>query len=310
MYLSNYKIPVKGKGEIEIPTEILYKKGDKVPCRDPFIMLYGDKYLLYRSMGNQGIGCLVSDDLENWSAPVMVYRTPENFHGVKDFYWAPECHYYKGNFYIFTSVFSSRTNHRNISVYRADNPFGPFVDIANGCVGKPEWDTIDGTLYVDEDGQPWMAFVHEWTSMDDGIGSMAVVKLTPDLARFDSEPIEIFKAKDVPWARNRITDGPYVYKTAQGKLMMIWSNHSENGYAVAKLYSSNGKIDGRWIHEDLLYDKGIQSDCIYDGGHAMLFFDKEEKLRLALHTPNDRKIDVEHLSIKEVIEKDGTIVLK
>ena len=30
MYLSNYKIPVKGKGEIELPTEILYKKGDKV----------------------------------------------------------------------------------------------------------------------------------------------------------------------------------------------------------------------------------------------------------------------------------------
>lgn len=229
----------------------------------------------------------------------------------KDLFWAPECHYYRGRFYLFTSVFSSRSGHRNISVYRADDPLGPFEDISDGCVGKPEWDTIDGTLYIDKYGKPWLAFVHEWTSLPDKIGRMAVARLTDDLARFASEPKEIFRATDTPFARNNVTDGPYLYETDGGRLIMIWSNHGEKSYFIAKAYSDNG-IDGDWKQEnELLYEKGIKPEFEFDGGHGMIFVDKKGKLRLALHTPNS-KFDgnYEHLIIPELEEKNGTIVIK
>lgn len=311
MQISNYRIPAKAE-TANIPTDRVYQEGDKVPCRDPFILLCGDKYFFYKGNGSKGICCSVSDDLKSWSQDVTVFSPPADFHGIKDWFWAPECHYYKGKFYIFTSVFSSRSGHRNISIYRADDPLGPFSDIAGGAVVKPEWDTIDGTFYVDEEGQPWLVFVHEWTSMPDGIGGMAVVKLKDDLTGCIGEPTEIFKAKDVAWACNRITDGPYLYKTDGGKLIMIWSNHNEKGYCVAKARSESGKIDGTWTHEDtFLYERGILPDCDCDGGHGMLFVDKGGRLMLALHTPNGRASGgFEHLLLKEVEERDGTLFLK
>jgi len=311
MKISNLHIPVKEGLKMNIPTDVAFKTSEKFSTRDPFIMLYDNKYYFYAWAGVKGVRCYVSDDLENWSAPVPVYTPPEDFHGIKDHFWAPECHYFNGYFYIFSSVFSKNSNHRNISVYRADNPLGPFEDIANGCVGKPEWDTIDGTLYVDDNGQPWMVFVHEWTSMPDKIGGMAVAKLAPDLSHFISEPKQIFRATDSPFARNNVTDGPYIYQTDSGRLIMIWSNHGEKSYFIAKAYSDNG-IDGDWKQEnELLYEQGKRPEFTFEGGHGMIFQTKEEKLMLALHTPN-RKFDgnYEHLLLLELEEKDNTLRLK
>ena len=311
MKISNMNIPVSTATNPKImpgPASRL-KTSEKFPCRDPFILLYDGKYYFYQGAGENGITCTVSDDLENWSEKVTVFTVPENFHGIKHLFWAPECHYYNGKFYIFTSVFSGTYNHRVISVYRADNPLGPFEDIAGGCITPKDWDAIDGTLYVDENAQPWMVFVHEWTSMPDHNGGMAAAKLSDDFTHFTSQPIQLFLAKDPPWATSGVTDGPYVFKTDDGVLSMIWSNFSSNGYVVAVASSNNGLITGKWSHRDhLLYEKNMRPEFTTDGGHAMIFYDKEGKLRLALHGPNGKANgDFEHLQLFYLEEKNGTI---
>ncbi len=308
MRISNEAIEYSSEIQFDIPkTSGGGKTSEKLPCRDPFILLYGDKYYLYKNLNNELV-CMVSDNLEDWSKPVIVFEKPENFHGSKQFFWAPECHYYKGMFYIFTSVFSEPYQHRMISVYRADNPLGPFEDITGGHITPEEWDAIDGTLYVDEDEQPWMVFVHEWTCMPDKNGAMAAAKLSNDLSHFISTPIELFRARDPEWAKAGVTDGPFLYRS-QDKLFMIWSNLSENGYCVAVSQSSNGKIDGEWIHSSrLLYEKGARPEFVTDGGHAMIFMDKDGKLRITLHGPNKScEDDFEHVLIFEMIEKEGTL---
>lgn len=92
---------------------------------------------------------------------------------------------------------------------------------------------------------------------------------------------------------------------------MIWSNHGKKGYAIGKAYSKNGKIDGEWVQDGLLYEKDLREDFVFDGGHAMIFKDKEGKMRIAFHTPN-YKFDgnYEHLCLKELIEVNGTIAIK
>lgn len=308
MRVSNQDIPVGAK---EVPEEIAGSVSEGFPCRDPFVLLADGKYYFYASGSRRGIRCFVSEDLNTLRGPVWVYEAPEDFHGVKDFFWAPECHYYRGNFYIFTSVFSSESEHRNIAVYRSSSPLGPFEDISDGCVGKPEWDTIDGTFYVDEKGQPWMAFVHEWTSMPDKVGAMCVAKLTEDLAHFAEEPIQIFRATDNVHARNNVTDGPYLYRTASGKLIMIWSNHGEKGYFIAKAYSENG-IEGPWKQEEeLLFERDIKPAFPHDGGHGMILVTKEGETVLVFHTPNSKKDGLfERLTIAPLVEEDDTIRLK
>ena len=117
MFLSNRNVP--GYDAKLPPTPVSYD--DPIPCRDPFILLAGDVYHLYKRIVTEGerafVACQRSTDLIHWTEPEPVLVPPEGFHGVKDCFWAPECHYYNGKYYIFTSVFSSIYNHRCISVY-------------------------------------------------------------------------------------------------------------------------------------------------------------------------------------------------
>ena len=274
-------------------------------CRDPFILVCNGKYYLYKNENNK-IVCLVGDDLEHWSKPIVVFDPPKDFHGIKDIFWAPECHFYKGNFYIFTSVYSSIFNHRVISVYRADNPLGPFEDIAGGCISPKDWDAIDGTLYIDGNGDPWMIFVHEWTSMPDRNGGMVAARISEDMTHLVTEPVELFRAKDAPWATWGVTDGPYVFRTESG-LFMIWSNFCKNGYAVGLAKSETGEICGKWQQfPQPLYEKGANDDFVTDGGHAMIFEDLSGKVRLALHGPNAKTDnETEHLMLFYLNERDG-----
>lgn len=315
MKISNYAIPVKKENDpvITVVPADNRKTSAKFGCRDPYILLYDGKYYFYQGAGSRGIICSVSDDLENWSEAVTVFTVPENFHGVNCLFWAPECHYYKGNFYIFTSVFSSLYNHRTISVYRSNNPLGPFEDIADNCITPKDWDAIDGTLYIDKDGAPWMVFVHEWTSMPDHNGAMAAAKLSEDFTHFITEPVQLFLAKEPEWTTSGVTDGPYMYTTDSGELQMIWSNFSEKGYVVAVAKSESGLVTGPWTHrKELLYQKDLRPDFKTDGGHAMIFADKEGKLKLALHGPNHRTDDgdFEHLQLFDLVEENGELKIK
>ena len=311
MKISNQKISVNKI--VELPNELNYEMvREGIPCRDPFILLYDAKYYLYkRDITGTKIACRVSEDLENWSEEIIVYQPPKDFHGIKDLFWAPECHYYKGYFYIFTSVYSNKTNHRCISVYRADNPLGPFEDVANGCITPPEWDAIDGTLYVDEEGQPWMVFVHEWVSMPDGNGSFVAAKLSDDFTHFISEPIHLFYAKELENATMGVTDGCYMIKLDSGRLMMIWSNFSNKGYVIAKAYSQSGTMEGPWIQDGLLYEKDMFPFAKYCGGHGMIFQKKDGSYAVTYHSPNWTPDSItERMQIHSVYETNNTLKLQ
>ena len=165
----------------------------EIRVRDPFVLVYGGKYYMYGTgLAGWGYGCCVSEDLENWSAPHAVYSFPEGFDVAGD-YWAPECHYYEGSFYLFATYRIGSTDKRGTAVFRADHPLGPFEMISDGPVTPHNTDCIDGTLYVDPDGQPWIVYVDEWTSAEDGIGDMRCAKLSDDLSKTVRDTFEIIR---------------------------------------------------------------------------------------------------------------------
>ncbi len=298
-------------GNLDVPGSGRTTSG-RLYCRDPFILPCGGLYYLYHSGGKRGILCSVSPDLENWSEPAVVFAPPEDFHGVKDLFWAPECHYWKGNFYVFTSVYSSDTDHRAISAYRAGSPLGPFEDIAGGHLSPRGWDAIDGTLYVDEAGDPWLVFVHEWTCMPDKNGAMAAARLADDFTHLISEPIQLFLARDPKWVTSGVTDGPFLYRADNGKLFMTWSNFGRDGYAVTQACSESGSLAGPWTHaETPLYAMGLRPEWTKDGGHAMFFRTFEGQWLLSFHAPNwHRENDWESLTLLPVeLTGDGVKIL-
>ena len=285
--------------------------------RDPFVLLDNGTYYLYgtgvgRDWNDTVWACFVNDSGRlsgEWKkTETLVYEKPA--FAEKQF-WAPEVYKYNGAYYMFATYFSSQTCHRGTTVLKAPSPTGPFTEISDGHITPHDIDALDGTFYVDESGQPWIVFVHEWTCTDDNIGRMDAAKLSDDLTHLISTPVELFRADSPSWTDYKVTDGCFLRKLSGGELIMTWSNFKDGQYAVGLARSENGKPDGKWLQDDdLLYEKGV-ADNPYDGGHGMLFTDLDGQLYLSLHSPNKPCKDCKERTIFIPLEeKNATLTIK
>lgn len=285
-------------------------KTEEIRVRDPYILVYEGKYYMYGTClsNGKGYGCVVSENLQDWSVPVQVYSPAEDSDEFADF-WAPECHYYKGSFYLFATYRSKETNKRGTAIFKAASPLGPFEMITDGHITPKGTDCIDGTLYVDDEGQPWMVYVNEWTSSSDSVGEMSAAKLSEDLTSFEGESKLLFRANKHIWTNGGVTDGPFIYKTKSGRLVMLWSNAARpGGYAVGMAVSDNGRTDGNWIQYP--YAFYCREEYGVEGGHPMLFTTLEGELKMAIHSPNGSENGVfETLSLYSVKDKGNIIAI-
>lgn len=276
-----------------------------INIRDPFVLPYDGKYYLYGTRGATawtaafGVDVYVSDDLQTWSDPHECFTVTSDFWANKEV-WAPEVHIYKDKFYMFVSL-RSDTRNRGTQILRSDSPMGPFLPFTDDAITPKEWLALDGTFYTDKKGDPYIVFCHEWVQVTDG--EICAMKLSDDLSHPVGEPIILFRASEPFWAdKNRdmfVTDGPFMYRTKCGNLLMIWSTFTQTGYVQAVAHSDNGDIDGKWIHEKPLFEK--------DGGHGMIFDDFNGEKHLILHSPNDNPL--ERPVLFNLKEENGTLVL-
>lgn len=255
-----------------------------------------------------------SKDLETWTGPTVVFERPAEWWADRGI-WAPEMHAYHGKYYLFLTFDSTHQFpeqwrdwlprvKRGSQVLVSDSPMGPFQPFANRSTLPEDMMTLDGTLFV-EDGTPWMVFCHEWVQIKDG--TVECIQLAPDLSATVGEPKRLFHGSDAPWAQKSpqygcyVTDGPWLHRTASGKLLMLWSSGSPTGYAVGIATSESGKLAGPWKQAPA----ALFAD---DGGHPMLFRTFDGRLMLAVHQPN--KTPFEREVFLELEETGDTLVLK
>lgn len=260
-------------------------KLSEMNIRDPFVLKDGDIYYLYgtraKNFGKNvgGFDVYTSRDLEQWSEPVICFDSEKNGFN-REVNWAPEVHRYKDSFYMF-ATFTRENGLRGVFILKSGTPSGPFEVYSDGTVTPIDWECLDGTLYVNKQGEPYLVFCHEHTQIIDG--TICYVKLSDDLKRAVSEPVLLFSGSSPEWAdvkpegEHYITDGPFMYSTKDGDLLLIWSTFINHKYAQCIAKSDNGDIDGNFIHLPPLIAN--------DGGHGMIF-KAENKLMLTFHTPN------------------------
>jgi arabinan endo-1,5-alpha-L-arabinosidase len=290
-------------------------KCSDIHMRDPFVLpLPQDgRYLLFgttdvNTWSGQGLGfdCYESRDLDNWRGPITAFRPPAGFWSNTQF-WAPECHAWQGRYYLFAS-FALDGRQRGTQILAAERPEGPYVPHSDGPVTPREWECLDGTLYIDRQGKPWMVFCHEWVQVEDG--EICAIPLSDDLRQAVGKPTLLFRASEAVWAKpfeaqgrtnNRVTDGPFLHRLTDGGLLMLWSTLGHEGYAMGYALSESGELYGSWTQlSQPLYGK--------DGGHGMLFRDFGGRLQMTLHRPNQSPD--ERPAWLEVVERDGGLVLK
>src|SRR5690606_24497412 len=156
-----------------------------------------------------------------------------------------EVHHYRGRYYLF-ATFKAEGVRRGTQVLAADAPGGPFLPVSNRPATPPDWECLDGTLFVDDDGNPWMIFCHEWVQVGDG--EVCALRPSDDLSTPLGEPLLLFHASEAPWAnelnskgrRGYVTDGPWMHRLASGRLLMLWSSFSDGGYTIGVAASEPG----------------------------------------------------------------------
>ncbi|MDE7313009.1 MAG: glycoside hydrolase family 43 protein [Eubacterium sp.] len=269
-------------------------KTNEVNIRDPYILVHDGAYYLYGTRSAtawgeaDGFDCYISKNMQDWEGPVEIFHRPAGFFADRS-YWAPECIYKDGAFYLVTTLEGEGIK-KGIYILRSDSPVGPFVPYS-GRLTPDHWSCIDGTVYFEQD-TPILLFSHSFEDSPDG--DMCAVTLQDDLKSPAAEAVKLFSAVDAKWAHPvpfakeefgmdgdvYFTDGPCVRRFEDGRLYMTWSSWGTCGYAVGVSVSEEG-IFGAWTHlEKPLFP--------VNGGHGMMFECMEGKLRFVLHFPNDK----------------------
>ncbi|MBP3646657.1 MAG: family 43 glycosylhydrolase [Clostridia bacterium] len=284
-------------------------KRSEINIRDPFVLVHDEKYYMYGTRGGtcwgkaDGFDVYVSTDLEEWDGPHECFHNDGSFWADQN-YWAPEVHLWRGAFYMFAS-FKNDALCRGTAILRAESPMGPFVPHSDGRVTPSDWECLDGTFYVSREGKPYMVFCHEWVQVGDG--EVLAMELTDDLRAPAGEPRLLFHASDAKWSRfvhhssgidGKVTDGPFLWRTADGTLLCLWASFSEKGYTEAIAVSDNGEIDGNFEQATPLFDD--------DGGHGMVFRALDGQLYMTLHAPN--RYREERPQFHRIQEENGTLI--
>ncbi|GHV49140.1 glycosyl hydrolase family 43 [Bacteroidia bacterium] len=294
-----------------------------INIRDPYILpdATSGYYYMYASSSVKGkdgqllggVKAYKSKDLQHWEAAKQVFTVPDN-NWITGGVWAPEVHFHKGKYYLFATLNSdiewkkaqpdwAKFTFRGTQVFYSDSPEGPFLPFGATPHTPMDYMALDGTLWVEND-TPYMVFCHEWVQLADG--TMEVVELQPDLSAPVGQPLMLFCASAAPWTpaanKNYVTDGCFLYRTRSGKLLMIWSSFSKEGYAIGIAESTTGKITGPWKqHPAPLLNS--------DGGHGMIFRTFDGRLCLAFHQPNAPG-GAERARIFELEDTGDALVLK
>ena len=285
---------------------------DSIVLSDPFI-LADKKTNLYYMTGTGGM-LWKSPDLKLWEGPYPVTQTdPNSWMGPKPMIWAAEIHPYQGKYYYF-ATFTNRdvkidTVQGNVIERRAchvlvsDQPDGPYVPIQDPTYLPAHMPTLDGTLWVDTDGKPYMIYCYEW--LQNLNGTMEKIELKPDLSGTIGTPTLLFRTSDSPWSRekdpngndkpHKVTDGPYLFRTGTGRLGMIWTSWIYDVYTQGVAYSESGTLDGPWTHEK-------EPITPLNFGHGMLFHTLEGKQLMSIHS--HKSINGRYRRIPHLFEVD------
>lgn len=148
--------------------------------------------------------CYSTKDMKTWTDHGSVLKPTDFSWGVGEA-WASQVVEKDGKFYYYTTVQAGAPyNSKVVGVAVSDSPTGPFIDARgtplitddmtpNGPRGW--WNDIDPTVFVDDDGTPWMSW---------GNGTCFLVKLKPNMTELDGN-IEILKMP-------KFVEGPWIHK--------------------------------------------------------------------------------------------------
>jgi arabinoxylan arabinofuranohydrolase len=200
--------------------------------------------------------CFSTTDMKNWTAHGPVLKPTDFAWGEPDSAWAAQVVPKDGKYYYFVTVKGNRTAPgNNIGVALADSPTGPFKDAIGAPLIRDDmtpdarrpWEDIDPTVWIDDDGTPWMSW---------GNGDCYLVKLKGNMIELDGEIQKI----DLP----HYVEGPWLFKRDQ-LYYLIYAAIKRPVGSEQIAYATADKITGPWTFRDFVTGPAKNSFTIHPG---------------------------------------------
>ena len=255
---------------------------------DPFVLAENGTYYLYATGGPIGFNVWTSRDLITFEKSKALKKVD----WASGDYWAPEV-FRVGDRYVMLFTARMRENGSlRTGIAFAGQPEGPFED----PLGHPLMDygfaTIDATLTLDDEGNPYLIYVRDCSENTvNGRQESHIygVRLTQDLLGTEGEPVLLARPEGEWESRSgdtRWNEGPAVVRQ-DGKYYLFYS---VNGYWM-KEYSVSAAVSdaplGPYVKQadnPLLYHIEENGSVLVSGPGHNAFFTVGDELFTAYHT--------------------------
>lgn len=243
---------------------------NRVPLADPYILLHEGTYYAYGTHHRDGIECYISNDLKSWYNGGLVLHKNDSY--GKKWFWAPEVYHINGKFYMYY------TAQERICAAIGDSPVGPFKQVEKVPM-LPDMHTIDNTLFIDDDGTPYIFYVH----IKNGF-HIKMAELESDLITIKKSTIKTCFTPRQKWeslSKTKVNEGPSVIKH-KGIYYILYSGNGYTNHRYGIGYATATNIRGPWKKSDSNPILQFPGELV-GSGHGAPFYDKKGKLHYVFH---------------------------
>lgn len=284
---------------------------------DPAPMVSGDTLYLYTTHDEDKLinnfytmndwKCYSTNDMVNWTDHGTIL-SKDDFKWIDNNdprAWAPQCIERNGKFYLYVPV-HKKNGGMVIGVGVSESPTGPFVDaIGKPLVDQGDWNNIDPTVFIDDDGQAYLYF---------GNPKIRYVKLNEDMISYDTTigkkgvvDVEMNESGFGPKAGDRTSsygEAPWFYKR-NNLYYMVYAGFLSDGGSEHLAYSTSTSPTGPWEYRGIFMPSQGGSYTNHPGivdykGHSYLFYHNQ---KLKGGSSFHRSVAVDEFTYNE----DGTI---
>lgn len=253
---------------------------------DPAPMVHGDTLYLYTTHDENDLindfytmfdwRCFSTKDMKTWTDHGKIFSL-DDIAWADDRAWAPQCIARNGKFYLYCPVKKADSG-MAIAVGVSDSPTGPFTDIGEPLIDEGDWNDIDPTVFIDNDGQAYLYF---------GNPELRYVKLNEDMVSYDKETgivkipmtTESF-AKGGHMTGTTYGEGPWFYRR-NDIYYMVYAAFSEGENRNEHLaYSTSTSPVGPWVYGGIIMQ---ESSCFTNhpgvcdfNGKSYLFYHNDK----------------------------------
>jgi Beta-xylosidase len=220
--------------------------------------------------------CYSTTDMVNWTDHGKIFSL-DDIEWADDRAWAPQCIARNGRFYLYCPV-HKKNGGMAIAVGVSDSPTGPFKDLGYPLVDEGDWNDIDPTVFIDDDGQAYLYF---------GNPELRYVLLNEDMISIDESvgvrkipmTVESF-GKGSHMTGTTYGEGPWFYKR-NGLYYMVFAGFAEGERRNEHFgYATSEGPTGPWVYRGVLMEEGPcftnhPGLCDYKG-HSYLFYHTDE----------------------------------